>query len=576
MRKQLIILVVALTAATRISAQVGDTVAMPYLADFTQGWTATGGAVIVDSNHAVLSGEGQQLVSPWITVAEDDYQGFYLWASLQREGNEDPSDMVHYYLDYGDGYVEDYSWWMVDIDSGWYNGQIWPPMGQMRVIVAYEGCNGSQLHVSDFALFRYPIQIDMEAEDYTVSVGDTVRVRVHATLPDGSAPDSVAWEVWQNEAHPIGYFPYTIIEENDSMLTMVMDAGTIVNIFCFIHKMNVVGSYYASAVNNLLVTCFDRPFYEEDSICYTSTAKDTVIGSHYRLREAVLPEGVKAVMEYSFVDRYNLWSVQMPQSLEYIGKEAFRGTGLFSVTIPENVTYIGDFAFNGTFPYLVRFNARNCTYMGSSVSTSAFYWSSLSRIVIGEEVRRIPDYAFTYCYVLGDSLVIPDHVEYIGEYAFLSDAGNYGTPLSLVVGSSVNHIGDQAFYRPDHFASITMRNPSAPTVSGAPFPVLNCPLVVPCGARSTYMAAPYWGEWGEIVEDCNAIDDMQRYADVSVSVQRGRIVVTAADALPEVSVYSADGRLFARGNRGVYHVPASGVYFVKVGNMPARRVVVLK
>ena len=577
MRKRLILLVVVLTAATRLFAQSADTVAMPYLADFTQGWTATGGAVIVDNNHAVLSGVEQQLVSPWIRVA-DDYQGCYIMAHFRQEGTYAQDDAVHLHFEYVDGYSEDYTYWLSDIDSGWNDGHVWIPQGVMRVTLTYEGSAGSQLHVSDFAAFKYVIQHELKAEAYMVHVGDTLTVRSHVVMPDGSAPDSVVWNIFS-----VGYRLYedafcTIIEQNDTLMRVVMNDKGRMGISHTVYKHNLPGGHYASDYTSMIVVGTDQPFYEEDSIYYTSAAKDTVIGSHYYLQDAVLPEGVKAVMDSAFVMRHFLLSASLPQSLEYIGKGAFANNFLYFLTIPENVTYIGDNAFDGVASGTVYFNARNCSYMGSSDAESAFFWSSLRRIVFGEEVRRIPDYAFTYCYGMGDSLIIPDQVEYIGDHAFISDSYNYGGQLSIVIGRSVNHIGDQAFYCPDHIASVAMRNPVAPAVDGAPFPLLDCPLVVPCGAYEAYHSAPYWREWGEIEEDCNAIGDVEEEACATIYVHNGQIVVATDGTTqrPEVCIYSVDGRLVARGYGSRYNVPAPGAYIVRAGTLPPRRVVVMK
>ena len=65
----------------------------------------------------------------------------------------------------------------------------------------------------------------------------------------------------------------------------------------------------------------------------------------------VVPEGVKYITEGAFWmpnKDSTLKTLQLPQSLVSIGKNAFAGnTGLQSVVVPENVTEIGTQAFNG-------------------------------------------------------------------------------------------------------------------------------------------------------------------------------------------------------------------------------------
>lgn len=79
------------------------------------------------------------------------------------------------------------------------------------------------------------------------------------------------------------------------------------------------------------------------------------------------------------------------------------------------------------------------------------------------------------------------------------------------------------------------------------------------------------------------IDDIQT-VDVHVYQRNGRIVVESGDgcsSLPEVMVYDVAGRpLPAHGTdrepSASFDVPATGVYLVKVGNAPVRRVVVVR
>ena len=65
--------------------------------------------------------------------------------------------------------------------------------------------------------------------------------------------------------------------------------------------------------------------------------------------------------------------------------------------------------------------------------------------------------------------------------------------------------------------------------------------------------------------------------------QPGLIVIEDADGgvLPEVVVYDAVGRRMETGLAGgapayQFEVPASGVYLVKIGDRPARRIVVIR
>ncbi len=131
-------------------------------------------------------------------------------------------------------------------------------------------------------------------------------------------------------------------------------------------------------------------------------------------------------------------SVTIPSSVTYygttysvtsIGRTAFEDcTGLTSVTIPESVTEIGNYAFwDCTGLTTVNFNATNCIDMSH---IEYYEWgqkegiysvfngcTNLATVNIGENVTRIPEYAFYNCTGL-TSVTIPESVTYIGRAAF--------------------------------------------------------------------------------------------------------------------------------------------------------------
>ena len=140
-------------------------------------------------------------------------------------------------------------------------------------------------------------------------------------------------------------------------------------------------------------------------------------------------------------------------NLASIGDQAFYGcAALTQITIPENVTSIGDQAFwNCPALQTVTFNARNCTSMQTNYNDQNYSVfsnntsggaPSLTRVVIGPEVTRIPDYAFKGAVSVYQRLVISASVTEIGQYAF------YGCGLvqMLIQGNSLQNIGPYAFY----------------------------------------------------------------------------------------------------------------------------------
>ena len=115
-------------------------------------------------------------------------------------------------------------------------------------------------------------------------------------------------------------------------------------------------------------------------------------------------------------------TIVIPESVTSIGKYAFRGTGITSITIPENVQTIGDEAFyecdNLTS---VVWNAINCNcgddgynYYGPFYSDNGLKVSSFT---FGDKVQTIPAGLCSGLSLL-DTIVIPESVTSIGEYAF--------------------------------------------------------------------------------------------------------------------------------------------------------------
>ena len=140
--------------------------------------------------------------------------------------------------------------------------------------------------------------------------------------------------------------------------------------------------------------------------------------------------------------------------LNVIREQAFYGcTELTLITIPENVTSIGNQAFwNCPALQTVYFNATHCYFMQSTINYkyySAFSAntnggaSALTRVVFGNNVTRIPDYAFKGSTAIYQRLVIPASVISIGKEAFMDCSG---LVLMTIQGNGLETIGESAFY----------------------------------------------------------------------------------------------------------------------------------
>ena len=142
----------------------------------------------------------------------------------------------------------------------------------------------------------------------------------------------------------------------------------------------------------------------------------------------------------------------LPSCITSIYSSAFSGcTSLTSVVIGENVDDIGD----GAFQYCTSLTSVVIGENVDDIGNGAFYGcTSLTSVVIGENVEEIGDYAFYGCTSL-TSVVIGDKVEDIGERAFR----NCTSLTSVVIGENVEYIGEYAFYGCTSLTSATFKNP---------------------------------------------------------------------------------------------------------------------
>ena len=163
-----------------------------------------------------------------------------------------------------------------------------------------------------------------------------------------------------------------------------------------------------------------------------------------------IPDGVTSIGDEAFSGCSGLTGdLKIPDSVTSIGDNAFDGcSGLESVTIGSGVTSIGDRAFYGCSGLeSVIWNAENCTYAGyyySNGNNDTIFQdcTNLSKAVFGENVKKIPAYAFYNCSGLTGELKIPDGVTSIGSFAFRGCSGLTG---ELKIPDGMTSIGSSAF-----------------------------------------------------------------------------------------------------------------------------------
>lgn len=159
----------------------------------------------------------------------------------------------------------------------------------------------------------------------------------------------------------------------------------------------------------------------------------------------VIGNDVRVISAGVFENQNKIESIVITDSVEIIGEDAFRNcSSLKNLTLSDSVTEIDHGAFSGcvsltefTVPKgtkrlgyrpipetvtTVYFNAANCEFYNMNSDKDGGYLSifantNINKVILGNTVRRIPDYFFSG-YDCEETLVIPDSVTEIGKYAF--------------------------------------------------------------------------------------------------------------------------------------------------------------
>lgn len=344
-----------------------------------------------------------------------------------------------------------------------------------------------------------------------------------------------------------------------------------------------------------------------------------------------IPSTVNRIGDYAFYNCINLASVDIPATLSNFGSYLFSGcmeltepiyqngtfvympisaTGVYTipdqitricggafyrcaslthVVIPNSVTEIGAGAFldcDGLTQPLYNntlFARLPLTYSGSytipdgilTVCASSFVRDTgLTELIMPNSVTSMGNGAFSSCTALV-SLSLSDALTAIPSFAFM---GCTALP-TVTLPASVTRIGNLAFRNCTSLDTLVVKSttpPSTSTMSLRNIPQ-SCILIVPCGSLDAYTEA-WASSFADIIEDCHPESvDVIADSDINVFSREGRIVVEGADG-QQVTVFDIMGRSlreFAAPSTD-FSPLSNGIYLVKVGNLPARKVAVIR
>ncbi|MBP5342027.1 MAG: C10 family peptidase [Bacteroidales bacterium] len=248
-------------------------ISLPYTADFTQCWNATGGATVIDSNNAALTAQGQRLTSPWIESVPG--QTFISWNS--SIDNDIWGESSNYTLtiesEYGDIiYTESFSSY-----NSWFNMSFNSPGGRIRVMFERTGSTPApSFRMSEVSIFHYPISVSLDGPTNTVHIGDTVTFTATASLPNGDTVDYWGWDLyWNNQWIEDTISALTVIAATNNSRTVVFhDMGNFW-LSVYIHKNNVYGQNSAYSSSNFSIIVYDSAIVDCDNVHLPYTADFT-------------------------------------------------------------------------------------------------------------------------------------------------------------------------------------------------------------------------------------------------------------------------------------------------------------
>lgn len=150
----------------------------------------------------------------------------------------------------------------------------------------------------------------------------------------------------------------------------------------------------------------------------------------YNLRSVVIPDTVKEIGEYAFYFCFGLKDIQFGKNLKSIGKRAFMATGnvpdeaLF-VDLPDSVEFIGEDAF-ANCNCIIDALPQNLKHIGAGAFWNCYWFAPNDEsewyAAIPDTVTTIEDYAFAWLMLANNcnGIWIPLSVKKIGKRAFFA------------------------------------------------------------------------------------------------------------------------------------------------------------
>ena len=343
------------------------------------------------------------------------------------------------------------------------------------------------------------------------------------------------------------------------------------------------------ALNNLSIAEGNTHYYMDGMMIY-SAGGDSLVSAHKSADSVFLPNTLRYVN--GFGGNSNVKYVHVPDGVTTIGNEAFNGSSLRSIDLPSHLHFIDEYAFyycqsltRVGMPTILDTMSEGCFHSCNHLTSieipnglrtipeAAFFMcNSLSNITWGDAVEVIDTCAFGDCSFT--ELTLPPTLRVVRMTAFIGDYR--GRLKRLTFSAPVDTIEVGAFYS-QPLQMLRLKNTMPPATTDDGYGTYGCldgtdadSIVVPCGSLNTWLADSYWGQFADkYVEDCNLGIGDPDVENINIYTLGGRIIVEGAE-VETVRIFDITGRSVRN------EALTTGVYIVKVGDRPARKIVVMK
>ena len=408
-------------------------------------------------------------------------------------------------------------------------------------------------------------------------------------------------------AIPFGAFAYTSIE------SMTLHEGiTRIDTAAFQTCYKLASINIPSTVTKIQ----RHSFYYDTSLTsiVIPSGVDTIEGWAFaccvNLSSAILSEGVKCIDTFAFNSCHRLANISLPSTLRSIGYYALsQNESIVSLDLPEGLVKLGGYAFfncwslqrvtlpstlesvgDGVFLFCLSIDSlvfpdamHHLAYdvMDSCISLTwchlpasleyidslTFnYCFSLRGIDMPQHINSIRQGAFSECSSF-EHIEVPEGVTYIEEAAF-----DHSGLRTIRLPSTLTSIGYYAFYDANKLDTILLACTTPPTIGTDVFSGFTATLIVPCGAVDAYRQHSVWGRFANIVENCDGINEADA-DNLRIYSRDGRIIVEGAEG-ETVQVFDMAGRLTRTFRNSSNQALPTGVYIVKAGQHPAKKLII--